>query len=443
MPASDSARPSLWRSFDYAAWWTGNTVSALGTGMSEFAYPLVVLYATGSVARAGLIGSANLIGMLISMLWGGALADRVSRRAILVAGPIVEAIVLGCTAVLVGTHHAQLAVLAATAAVGGIVAAVVLGASSPALRRIVPADQLPAASAQGQARDMAVQMLASPLSGFLLTVARWLPFGLDAVSYLFASAGSALIRRPLGPDKQERSQRTMLQDIADGFRFVRRQPFLRLVIVLGATVNLISTTFVLLLAALVRYRGGGPTQVGLVMMAAVAGGLLGALAAPAVMARLGAARTVLVAIWSYTASIAVVAVVPALWQIAVVLLISMAATAPVVVVIESYAMRLVPDEYVGRESAVSRFAVYSLMWTGPLLAGGLVAIAGIRGGILLLLVLAVPMMISMHVSKSLHILRLPIDQVPPGLVTSRPDEPAGSAVQTAAAVPEGAPSTVS
>ena len=188
MPASSTATPSLWRNFDYAAWWTGNTVSALGTGMSAFAYPLVVLYATGSVARAGVIGSANLIGMLISMLWGGALADRISRRAILVAGPIMEAIVLGCTAVLIGTHHVQLAVLVVAAALGGVVAAVVLGASSPALRRIVTADQLPTASAQGQARDMAVQMLAGPLSGFLLTVTRWLPFGLDAISYLFASA---------------------------------------------------------------------------------------------------------------------------------------------------------------------------------------------------------------------------------------------------------------
>lgn len=56
MRASSAARPSLWRNFDYAAWWTGNTVSALGTGMSAFGYPLVVLYATGSVARARLDG---------------------------------------------------------------------------------------------------------------------------------------------------------------------------------------------------------------------------------------------------------------------------------------------------------------------------------------------------------------------------------------------------
>lgn len=134
----------------------------------------------------------------------------------------------------------------------------------------------------------------------------------------------------------------------------------------------------------------------------------------------------------------VLSAVAALWQIAVVLLISMAATAPVVV-IESYAMRLVPDEYIGRESAVSRFAVYSLMWTGPLLAGGLVAVAGIRGGILLLLALAVPMTISMHGRKSLRILRLPIDQVQPAVVTPRPDSQVATAVLAGVAAPESVP----
>jgi MFS family permease len=391
-------------------------VSALGTGMSTFAFPLVVLYATGSVGKAGLIGSANLVGMLISMLWGGALADRVSRRAVLVAGPIVQAIVLGCVAVLVAMHRAQIPVLALAALLGGTVAAVVMGSSSPALRRIVPAEQLPTASAQGQARDMAVQLVASPVSGFLIAVVRWLPFGADAVSYLFAAVGAALIRRPLGPDAQDRRETTMIKDIAAGVRFVRRQPFLRFGVIAGSLVNLTSTAFLLLLMALVRYRGGGSTQVGFVMMADVAGGLVGAVIAPTLVARLGAPKVVAIAIWSYVISIAVVALVPTLWEIAAVLLIASIATTPVVVVLQSYSMRVVPDEYVGREAAVSRFAVYALMWTGPLLAGWLVTLAGVRGGILLLLVLTVPIAISVQASKSMHILRLPIDQVQPAPV---------------------------
>jgi len=47
------ARPSLWRNTDYIGWWTGNSISALGSSVSGIAYPLLVLYTTGSVGKAG------------------------------------------------------------------------------------------------------------------------------------------------------------------------------------------------------------------------------------------------------------------------------------------------------------------------------------------------------------------------------------------------------
>lgn len=403
--------PSLFRSRDYVAWWTGNTVSALGSSISTFAYPLLVLFATGSVAKAGLIGSANLIGMLISMLWGGALADRVSRRMILVAGPVLQAVVLGCVTILVSTHRIQLPVLAVAALLSGVIGAVVLGPSTPALRRIVPKEQLPTASAQALSRDMAVELLGNPVSGFLFAIARALPFGADAVSYLFASAGAALIRRPLGPDRAAGSQNTMRRDIADGLRFVRHQPFLRFVIVFGSLLNTTSAAFVLLLVALVKYRGGGPTQIGFVTAAAVAGGLAGAIAAPLLLRKLRARLLVNLTMWSYTVSIPLVAFVPALWQIAPVLFVSCMAASPVITVVQSYATRIVPDEYVGREAAVGRFGAYALMWTGPLIAGGLVTLFGIQGGVLALLVMVLPLTIAVHISKSLAILNIPIGEV--------------------------------
>ena len=76
---------------DYAGWWSGNTISALGTSVSSIAFPLLVLYGTGSVAKAGVITAASMIGTLATTLLGGALADRVSRKAILVIGPVIKA----------------------------------------------------------------------------------------------------------------------------------------------------------------------------------------------------------------------------------------------------------------------------------------------------------------------------------------------------------------
>ena len=72
--------PSLWRNRDYMWWWSGNSVSLLGTYVSAMAFPLLAVYSTGSVLNAGIIAAAGRIGGLLTLLWGGALADRRSRK---------------------------------------------------------------------------------------------------------------------------------------------------------------------------------------------------------------------------------------------------------------------------------------------------------------------------------------------------------------------------
>ena len=51
--------PSLWRSRDYLGFWTGDAISSLGSSMSAIGYPLLILFATGSVARAGIVTAAR------------------------------------------------------------------------------------------------------------------------------------------------------------------------------------------------------------------------------------------------------------------------------------------------------------------------------------------------------------------------------------------------
>lgn len=55
MPESGSTRPSsLWRNRDYMLLWSGQNVSVLGSGISQIAFPLLVLALTHSLAQAGL-----------------------------------------------------------------------------------------------------------------------------------------------------------------------------------------------------------------------------------------------------------------------------------------------------------------------------------------------------------------------------------------------------
>ena len=89
--------------------------------------------------------------------------------------------------------------------IDGALVGITQGATLPVLRRIVPREKFAARSAQEQGLHQAAQLVGSPLAAFLFTVSRWLPFAADALSFVFASAGAALIRRRLGPRRAERT----------------------------------------------------------------------------------------------------------------------------------------------------------------------------------------------------------------------------------------------
>ncbi len=125
----EPVKTSLWRNGDYVGWWIGNTLSAVGTSVSAIAFPLLVLAATGSVSKAGLIGSANLVGVLATALWGGALADRVSRRAILVVGPLAQGAVLAGVTLVADLPHPSMPLLVAASLLSGLLSGMVLGAT--------------------------------------------------------------------------------------------------------------------------------------------------------------------------------------------------------------------------------------------------------------------------------------------------------------------------
>ncbi|MFB6556745.1 MFS transporter, partial [Streptomyces sp. NPDC056405] len=212
--------PPLWRDRDYLYWWTGNGLSALGTSMSTLAIPLLVLYLTGSATQAGLITVLHMIGRLATLAIGGVLADRMNRRAILCLAPLVQALSMGVVALLAYRGDPSIAVIGAMALAGGLADGLRNAVSMPVLRRIVPKEQVAAATAQSMGRDMVAQLVGAPLGGLLYAMGRWIPFLVDALSFLFVSLGSALIRRPLGPDRRadDAPRAGLGEELRDGLR---------------------------------------------------------------------------------------------------------------------------------------------------------------------------------------------------------------------------------
>ncbi|MFI0264645.1 MFS transporter [Streptomyces sp. NPDC017056] len=406
--------PPLWRDRDYLYWWTGNGLSALGTSMSTLAFPLLVLHLTGSAAQAGLITVLHMIGRLATLAIGGVLADRVNRRAILCLAPLAQALSMGAVALLVYQGDPSIAVIGALALAGGLADGLRNAVSMPVLRRIVPKEQVAAATAQSMGRDMVAQLVGAPLGGLLYAMGRWIPFLFDALSFLFVTLGSVLIRRPLGPDRRadDPPRPGLATELRDGLRMIKRSDYLVFTMVWGALLNVVAEGFILLFVVLVQHRGGGPAAVGTATSLAVAGGVLGAVVGPWLMGRLGARRVLLLSAWVFVASFAAAVAVPGPWQTGLVVMVAMVAMVPMNVVIESYEVRLVPDEYQGRVAALSRFFVQGLQWIGPLAAGVLADAAGVEGAVLVLTGAMALLAVALHTSRRrLTVLDLPLAEV--------------------------------
>ncbi|MEU0806810.1 MFS transporter [Streptomyces sp. NPDC005970] len=428
--SAQGSPPSLWRDRDYLYWWSGNGLSTLGTSVSTLAFPLLMLYTTGSATQAGTITVLHMLGKLATLAVGGALADRVSRRAILCLVPLAEAASMAAVALLVYRGDPSVLALDALALVGGLAAGLKIGVSTPVLRRIVPKEQIADATAQSMGRDMVVQLVGAPLGGLLYSMARWIPFLFDAVSFVFITLSSLLIRRPLGPDRRADGERRtgLAADMRDGLRLIRRSDYLVFTLAWGALLNTVAQGLTLLFIVLVRHRGGGPTAVGVATSLAVVGGVIGAVAGPWLMRRLGARRVLLLSAWVFVASFAVVALVPQPWQIGLVLMFGMTSMVPMNVVIESYEVRLVPDAYLGRVAATGQFFFQAMQWIGPLAAGVLADALGVEAAVLILAVAMALLAIALHTARrQLSVLDIPLAEVAelpaPPPAAGRPSEP--------------------
>jgi MFS family permease len=362
--------PPLWRNRDYAGWWVSSLVSSLGSAMSQLAYPLLMLYATNSVAQAGIVGACLNIGGLSTGLLGGALADRYSRRVLVITADLIQAAAVTTVVIAVANGYVNVVHIAAVALVQGMCNGISGAAMTPTLKRIVHETQFPALAASKQGRDMIARLVGPPLGGALFSIARYLPFLGDAISFVVSAIGVAAIRRPLGPDATDREEHSSaLAGVREGIAYIRTNMYLRFLIL---WVPLLSACFggtVLLTIALIKLRGGSPTTIGLVTTIAAIGGLGGALAAPLLAKRFKARTLVLTMAWLVVLVAVGLAVAPHPWQIGLIGALAVFLVVPLNVMLESYQLRVVPDAMLGRVSSALSFSSSGLLWTAPLTTG--------------------------------------------------------------------------
>jgi MFS family permease len=374
----------LRRNRDFNLLWTGQAASGLGSQLSGIAYPLLILTITGSAAKAGIVGGAGLVVSLLLLLPAGVVADRFPRKRILVITSLTQMTVVATVVPPALAHRVYIAQLVAVGAIQGAASAFYIGASRGAVRRIVPAVQLPQAFARIQARDHAALLIGPPAGGALFGLAQFLPFACDSVSFGFITAAAALIRTPLDPSPGTTVPREPLRrSITAGLRFVFRQPFLRTVAVWGTAVNAVATGMLLMVIVLARHHGATPAIVGLLMSVNAGCGLAGSLAAPRLIALIGGRNLAIMTSWLLPAGAVGIAFAPSVWLIAVIGAVTTLTIAPVNVIFFSYAAEITPDHLQAQAGNAMQLCTSGLAWLAPPVFGVLIDSIGARSAMLI------------------------------------------------------------
>lgn len=367
---ADKSSAETMRKRDFRLYWIAGAVDQLGSQTSGIVFPLVTLAITGSPAAAGLVGAAALVGRLVAAPAAGVLADRLPRKLMMVTSLLVAGVVMGGLFVSVATGTATLVVLVGAAFVEGLAQSGYEAAGAGAIRRVLPADDKRALS-RLEARNHAVQIVGPVFGGALYQLGRWVPFLVDAVSYVVSALLVSAIRTDLTPSRSERT--SFLADLRDGLRFVWNQPFLRFVTIWAAGINF---TFGALIyfAILTAGREGAPAaSIGLILTVASVGGLTGALAAPAVFSRVRPMTVVVVASWAMVALVVALSQARQTWTYGLLFGLVFLLSPLLGVIFQARVIALTPDELQGRVGTVMGTAGEVLQTPAPLLAGLLVA----------------------------------------------------------------------
>jgi len=360
--ANLTREPATWRALlrrpDYRRIWIGHGLSAFGSHLTLLALPLLVLDVTRSATLAGLIGTVKLLAYALANLPGGALADRLPRRSVLLVADATRASFVLAIALIVATDaHAAVPLLLALTAAESAVSAVSDPAGTAATRHLVAEHQIPTALAFGMAKGNAVALTAPLVGGLLFAVAPPLPFLVDTASYLLSMGLVWRVRGRLGGATGGGS--SLVDDIRAGLRYVLRSRFL--VQFIGWLALLNAGTAGITFGLVILFGPAHASQLGLVTMLVAAAGMAGAVIASTFSAKLNGSRMARVASLLVVLAAGAAAVRPDPVVLAACVIVFALLGPAIAVPLNTLLFAVVPDELMGRAQS-SVFLIASSLY---------------------------------------------------------------------------------
>ncbi|WP_239175544.1 MFS transporter [Actinoplanes cyaneus] len=260
------------RERNYRLWAAADLVSTAGTWMQVLGLNWLILSDTGSAATMGLVVMLQALPVLVLGTWGGALADRLPARPLLIASQAVRAL-LALALVAHGGH----ALIFAVALASGVISSF----EGPALGRfgsaLVPPSALGSALALGSVLSSAGRIGGMALGGVLVGITGpAVLFVINAVSYLAVIGALAAMR--LSELRDLPVAAAGERGVLSGLRYIARQPIVLIVLALSFVLGSLGRNYQVSMASMVAGPlHGGSGAYGLLSTVFAVGAVLGGL----------------------------------------------------------------------------------------------------------------------------------------------------------------------
>src|SRR5712692_1368002 len=355
---------------DFWKYWTGQTISNLGSSVTVFALPLLVYKLTGSALDLGIATAATFLPYLLFGLILGAWTDRVDRKRMMIGTDIARALVVASIPLLAALGLLTIWWIYVVAFVHATLRICFDAGEFAAIPSLVNRDDLVTANGRIQASYSAASIVGPLLAGVLvIRVPLPVLMLIDGFSFLLSAFSLALIRISFNSG-EKRAPTSIRTDVVEGLRYVLSHPVLRNISIMMALVNFVgSTTYAqLILFAKVRLQASD-VQASLLYSAGSLGVVILSLAAGQLRKRWSFSTVALGALMLEGALTAVFALMH--WYWVAIALWTLIGGLGILFNINTGSLRqaIVPNHMLGRVISIASVLAWSAIPLGSLLGG--------------------------------------------------------------------------
>jgi MFS family permease len=203
---------------DFRLLWTGQTVSSFGNHVQGIAMPFQLLALGASPLQLGIAVALDTLSSIAFLLVGGAVADRVARRTLILASDLVGGCVVATLAVLSATGQLRIEHVYLARIVLGAADAFLRPAYTAIIADLVPTDVLRAGNASRLLGRSLARIVGPSVGGVAVALGGpALAFGINALTFVFSFA-TLLLASPVR--RTVASSVSLLREIREGFSYV-------------------------------------------------------------------------------------------------------------------------------------------------------------------------------------------------------------------------------